>query len=298
MACHQIDEARIVADLSTMIGGSEAAAVCGVHPWLSPYRLAALKRGLIARDDLSGVERVRWGTILEPVVAQEYAERTGRKVRVRRAVVRHPEHAYIGGHIDRWIVGDPRGRGVLEVKTTSERNAADWADEPPLHYQIQLQHYLMVTGARWGSLCALVGGQELRWLDVERNERFCDALLAREVDFWTRYVVGDEMPSTDDSEDCARAVAALHPRDDGSTVALGVEAMELDGELVAAKAERAELDRRIRGHETRLRELIGDATTAVLPDGTVYTLKSVHRDGYAVEATDYRQLRRKARKGE
>jgi predicted phage-related endonuclease len=50
------------------------------------------KTGRKEPEDLSEKEAVIWGTILEPILARVYAERTGRKVRRVNAVLQHPTH--------------------------------------------------------------------------------------------------------------------------------------------------------------------------------------------------------------
>src|SRR5262245_12139818 len=61
------------------IGGSDAAAVLGCHPWKSALELYAEKIG-VEDLDLSEPEWVYWGKVLEPQIAARYMKETGRTV--------------------------------------------------------------------------------------------------------------------------------------------------------------------------------------------------------------------------
>jgi putative phage-type endonuclease len=65
----------------TGIGGSDIAAILGLSPWRTPLD--------VYRDKVDGAEQpeteaMRWGRLLEDVIAREYAVRAG--VRIQRAI--------------------------------------------------------------------------------------------------------------------------------------------------------------------------------------------------------------------
>ena len=280
----------------TGIGASEAAAAIGVSPWSSPMQLWGEKTGRIEPDDLSEVERVQWGTILEPIIGEEYSRRTGRHVGHNAAyeIVRHPNHDCMQATLDfRQHADDHAGPGVLETKTTSEWNKADWQGEPPLHYQIQLQHQLACTDHSWGTLAALVGGQELFWIDFERNDRFIAAMIEAEARFWD-HVTSDTPPPVDGSIVTADALRQLYGKDDGETIALPAESIVWDEKLVEVKAYIKELKADQVALENNLKAAMQDAAYGRLPNGGRYSWKTITRHEQAREAreTQYRQFRR------
>ena len=59
------------------IGGSDAAAACGINPWISPLQLYLEKTGQI--EPYGGNDATYWGNVLEPFVASRLAEVTGWK---------------------------------------------------------------------------------------------------------------------------------------------------------------------------------------------------------------------------
>ena len=97
------------------IGGSEAAAILGMNPWKSPYQLWLEKTGSAEPEDISDKDVVHFGTILEPIVAQEFCLREGKKVK-KCGLYRSKQHPFMTASFDRLIVGEPAG---LECKTTS-----------------------------------------------------------------------------------------------------------------------------------------------------------------------------------
>lgn len=79
------------------IGGSDVATILGLNKWKSPYQLWLEKTGQIGLEHTES-EPAYWGNVLEEVVAKEFQERTGKKVRRRNQVFEHPLHPF-GSHI-------------------------------------------------------------------------------------------------------------------------------------------------------------------------------------------------------
>ena len=55
------------------IGGSDAAAVCGLSPWTSPVELWKIKTGQKQQRDISGNAAVEHGVRMEPALRELYA---------------------------------------------------------------------------------------------------------------------------------------------------------------------------------------------------------------------------------
>ena len=94
------------------IGSSDAPVAVGASRYKSPLELWLEKTGRKEPEDLSSKDAVFWGTTLEPIVAQVYAERTGSKVRRVNAVLQHPERPYLLANLDRIV----EGCGILKSK--------------------------------------------------------------------------------------------------------------------------------------------------------------------------------------
>ena len=190
-------------DRRTYIGGSDAAAAIGMSKWKDRYRLWEEKTGLVAPEDISGKDAVYWGTVLESIVAQEYARRAGVQVRRVPRLIRHPKHPFMGAHLDRIIINS---KGGLEVKTTGHEGE-EWGEEGtadvPQQYFIQVQHYMAVTAREFFNIALLAGGQRFRLYHVPRDEKFIADLEALEVEFW-QFVETKTPPPPETSDEANR----------------------------------------------------------------------------------------------
>ena len=195
-----------VSDRAGYLGGSDAAVVCGLSPWKTPFELYLEKTGQKEPDDLSENERVQWGTLMEPFIAAEYAKRTGKKLRRVNRLIRDKQFGYLAAHIDRRILNE---NGVFEAKTVGVNAAKAWgrpagSGEIAPYYLPQVHHYLMVTGAAFCDVAALIGGNEFRIYTVVRDDEYIGYLRQIELDFW-QSVMSETMPEVRTEEDARLA---------------------------------------------------------------------------------------------
>lgn len=290
------------------IGSSDVPAIVGVSRFHSPLSLYYEKLGLNEQDPRY-VEASRWGQLLEEPISQRYAEESKRVVRNPNeggvfTIARSRQHPFMLASVDRLIVscppieGAPRppadGIGVLEAKNAHLMMQDEWLtehnNEPPVEYQVQLQHQLAGTGLQWGSIAALIGGCIFVWADLPRDNALIDSLVEMEKEFLRRLVLRDPPPA-DASFATREVLKKIYPKDSGESVMLPADAIDWHNGLVGAKAAKkmAELD------EDRfanlLRQAIGDASVGVLPGGGGYTLKSQERKEFISPRTEFRVLR-------
>lgn len=154
------------------LGGSDAAAVAGLNPYAGPWSVWADKVGLnVAEVEVS--EPMRWGTLLEPVIAAEAAERFGLDVRPSPGLVAHRDRQWQLATPD-GLVGDD---ALIEVKSVGARQEDAWESGPPDMYWTQGLHYCAVTGRATVHFVALVGGQRLVHHPVVYTPADVDALV-------------------------------------------------------------------------------------------------------------------------
>lgn len=252
------------------IGSSDAAAAIGLSPYKCALSLWLEKTGRKAPEDLAQKEPVLWGTILEPVLAGVYAQRTGRRVRRVNAVLQHAEHPFMLANLDREVVGADAGVGTLEIKTASYHCAPQWEDGIPIAYQCQVLHQLAVTGHAWADVAVLIGGQDFRIYRIERDEDKIADLIERETRFW-QSVERDEQPEPDGSDDAGDALQWLFPQDSGTTVDLSEssEGTALFDTLLALKLRREDIEAQEAYAKQQLQNVMGHASTAVFAGGRV-----------------------------
>lgn len=195
------------------IGGSDAAAIVGLHPYVSKLTLYADKKGILPEKE--DTERMRLGRDLEDYVAQRFCEATGKKVKRSGYMWRHPMYEFVLANIDREIVGED---AFLECKTTMNYERHDYdSGEIPMNYYCQCMHYMAVTGCEKCYLAVLVFGKGFYWFEIKRDEDEINALIDNEVEFWQSYVLQDRPPLADGSESSLDTLSKLHPRCDGNT---------------------------------------------------------------------------------
>ena len=124
------DEAAWLAARTKGIGGSDIGAICGVSPFSSARQIYFNKTGQFeeaTKPGAAAVERMHFGHLLEPIVANEFAARTGKKLMTVEATFSHKDYHWARANVDRLIVDDNGvPYGILECKTTSEYNNDEW----------------------------------------------------------------------------------------------------------------------------------------------------------------------------
>ncbi len=189
------------------IGGSDAAAIVGLDRWRSPFDVYADKLSLI--PDREDNEAMRQGRDFEDYVARRFTEETGKKVRRRNAILRHPDHPFMLANVDRLVVGENAG---FEAKTTSILNKAQFAKgEYPPNYYVQCMHYMAVTGADRWYLAVLVLNRAFHIFTIERSESEIAALVEAEKHFWQNHVLKQIPPAPDGSESTSEVIKQLFP---------------------------------------------------------------------------------------
>jgi len=182
------------------IGGSDVSSILGFNPYKSALDVYLDKVGEEIKETPMNA-RMRAGLLLEDVVADWFSEETGLKVQKDNKIRIHKDYPFLIGNLDRLIISENgSGPGVLEIKTTSGFVARSWeAGEVPLHYFSQLQHYLSVTGYKYGYFAVLVDGYDFRLYRQERDDDFIEIMNKRLIDFWKQVELGTPPdPATSD----------------------------------------------------------------------------------------------------
>ena len=257
------------------IGSSDAAAACGIHPYLSMLELWMIKTGRMESnidESIEGYSPLYWGNTLEPMVAKYYQEHTGNKVRRVNAILQHPDpdNHFMLANLDYAITGCTEAQ-ILECKTAGEHGAKLWKHGVPLYVTCQVQHQLAVTGKQAAHICVLLCGHEAKIYKVERDERLIASIIEHERLFW-QYVETDTSPTPDHSESAARALKLLYPNPEPSSK---VDLTDDDGanklfeQLLSYRDYMQELEQRHDQVKHQLQSLIQDNEIAVFSMGAI-----------------------------
>lgn len=291
VVCSTDDEQEWLAARQTGIGASEIASVLGMTTWSSPLKLYAEKVGAVPRDELDAVEAVRWGKRLEPVIAQVFAETTGRRIWPSQVLLRSKAHPWALATLDYWVSeGDNNNTWPLEIKNVTAYKAEDWENGVPEYYRAQVHQQMLVTGAQRATSAALLGGNRLIWCDVERDEQLIRKITYHGELFWER-VKRRTPPEVDGSEATRSVLHALFPEDDNRTVVLPMALAEIVDEWRDAKADEKAAKERIRAAENQIKATLGEHYQGVFPGGDAVTWSTEHVAEHVVKAHSKRVLR-------
>lgn len=213
------DEAAWLAARTHGLGGSDVGAICGVSPFTSARQIYLKKTGQYdesVQQSEASKERMHFGHMLEPIVADEYARREldGTNLRLVDidATMQHKEFPWALANIDRLIVEDvyepisevngspkllySKPVGILECKTTSEYMNDEWESGEILKsYIYQLNWYLWILGLEKGAFACLVGGNKFYSYEVYRNDELLEnEIIPKAKSFWYDNVLALKEP--------------------------------------------------------------------------------------------------------
>ena len=190
------------------IGGSDTSVVCGINRYKSPVELWMEKTNQIPVREAG--EAAYWGTQLEALVRAEFTKRTGIEVTHTMQLLQSVEHPFMLANLDGVCEHPELGPCIFEAKTASAYKAREWENGIPDEYQLQIQHYMAVTGYRGTYIAVLIGGNTFKWQFVERDEELIAMLVQLESDFW-QHVEDRTPPPLDGSDASAQFLAERFP---------------------------------------------------------------------------------------
>jgi putative phage-type endonuclease len=192
----------------THLCSSEIAHVAGIGPFASPMQVWESK--VFGLDSIPH-ETLEIGHLLEPVAAELFARRTGKRLRTS-TTIEHPRHRWAGATPDRLVEGEEL---LVECKAVGVGSAPFWgedgSDEIPDHYRAQVEWQLEVLGWRRAAVAALIG-TELRVFYLERDPDLARALVEAGQRWWFRHVVTEIPPKIDGTEAASDYLSRRFPR--------------------------------------------------------------------------------------
>lgn len=264
------------------IGGSEAAASLGLSKRKTALQLYLEKRGEVEPY----VDRAwfRWGNLLEPTVRQEYAEQTGRVVRLTTKPLVHAKYPFIIGMPDG---GTEDGR-LYEGKTarTAEGFGDPGTDQVPRDYLLQVQHYLILTGLPVADLAVLIGGSDFRIYEIPADRELQGMMIEGEHAFWQR--VEKEIPPEPEWEapTALDTIKRLYPGTNGKRL-VATPSMEAWRRVYDdATEKRASYDKAAEAAKAHMLWDMQDAALLAFADGKALRRKLINRKTYTVEAQE------------
>jgi putative phage-type endonuclease len=254
----------------TGIGSSDIAQVVGCSPFGDASKLWLVKRGRLVEPDNAAT---RAGTWLEDGVATWAAHERGWKLQRINRTLRHSQRAWVLATPDRFLLGDKKRKGQVEIKTSMSTETHGWGEEGtdqiPRHIRCQVQWQMTVTGQPTTHVVLFTfNDRRLHYYEVPHSPELEAALLDAGHDFWHQHVLADQPPEVDmASPHAAGYLGAVYKQ-------LGDEVVPapLTSDVIAEQLHRAQLDlvdagQRKEVAENTLKAMVGERRGIEAPWG-------------------------------
>lgn len=234
----------------SLITATDIPVLLGISPYRCEADLAAEKLGGPSQESTL---RMRIGSALEELIADEYAAVTGRRVRRVRTMVRHPEHEWAAASPDAIVIGERR---LVEFKRTGSRTR--FADGIPQDVEAQVAWQLGCSGYPVADIAVLTDDRLTVFEQPADPALFAD-LLAVAADFRRRLVEGGPFAESLDS------LRRRYPADNGAEMLGDADMTAAVTALVAVRGQRKALEEDEARLETVIKARMGEIASVVGP---------------------------------
>jgi len=246
------------------IGGSDASIICGINKYKSPVELWMEKTGMAGPVEAG--EAAYWGTMIEPLIRDEFTRRTGLRVSIEKSMFQHPDYPFMLANVDGIVNDDTFGDCIFEAKTSSIFRQNEWDDSIPEEYQLQVQHYMAVTGLKGAYVAVLMGGNQYKYQFIPRDEELIQVLIKLENLFW-QFVQTKTPPPMDGSKSCSDFLSRFYPDSKPtSSISLPEEALTLIKQYEEYEAKEKEVALIKEEAANKLKNMLGDNESGLIID--------------------------------
>ena len=230
------------------------------------------KQGKKPYDDLSQVEAVQMGHVMEPVVAHIFEDVHGVKLKaLDDTALTHRQHPWMKSHFD-YVSTD--GTYLVECKNYNEGAKSKFSEAgeairiPPAD-MYQCIHEAAVYGVNKVWLAVLFGGQSYRDYEIDVTEEMKDGLIQNIAIYWAHVQNGSlPEPSTVDQ------ARFIYPSDAGRQIVATAAVEQMCSQLKAVKKQIKQLEEAEESMTGQLMAWMKDHSEVVSVDGsTILTWK-------------------------
>jgi putative phage-type endonuclease len=195
------------------VGGSDIAALFGVlgreiTKWNTPLDiyLEKISTEEPEEEEDDDDQRKEWGNLLEPLIVAKFERKHNVKCKTGfKDAFLHPKYPFMRANIDGKIIGED---AILECKTADKFVADGWSnlggDNIPYAYLLQCAFYAEVVGVSKVYIAVLIGGNDFRVYQYDRNPALGELILSKVIDFWENYVLKRIPPAPIKIEDALK----------------------------------------------------------------------------------------------
>jgi len=205
------------------------------------FEAVAIKLGKMPREDISELEPVRMGHVMQPVIAKLWEEKHQQRLKEFDVAGTHPRESWMRSHFD-YITEN--NRVLVECKNYALAAMPKFSETgeevrvPPADLA-QCIHEAAVAGVDTVYLAVLFGGQHFRDFKIEVTEEMKDEHVKRMAVYWGHVRTGT-MPAPESTTQ-ARMV---WPKDDGNYKEAGALTEQACRDLKVIKEAIAELEQK------------------------------------------------------
>lgn len=267
------------------ISGSVVAAIFGIHQFLTRFGLYYNMKVRQGAEDPPDIRMVVGKAIERPLVEIVYPYLTGRETEYSDQTVVDPVRPYMMSTPDGFCKKERRGVEAKVVMWDQIKNYGDGPNDLPFRVVLQCDWYMAQFDMdRWDVLAYRAGEPYLYELERDReSERY---MLERVREWHARYIVGDEVPPLDSSDEARRWLQEVYPTHKRPDLREADEAeVQLLNEYVTVRLAQRSLKAQQVQMETALKAAVKDREGLVWADGKFTWRKT--KDG---EETDWQSL--------
>jgi len=228
------------------------------------------KQGKMEIPDLSGVEVVQMGHVMQPVIGRLAQDKLQIELKEADYAITHPQHDWFRSHFD-FISAD--GKTLVEAKNynagTKSKFDAD-TNTIPLADYAQLVHEAACHGVERIYLAVLFGGQEFQTFEFNISEAEKDEFIQKMSVYWG-FVKANTLPEAETIEQ----TKLIYPTSIEEQVVATQQMEQAVAQLKAIKGQIKELEGAEEQIEVAIRNALGDKSAVVGVDGsTLVTWRS------------------------
>jgi predicted phage-related endonuclease len=220
--------------------------------------------------DLSHIEAVQMGKVMEPTIARLFQDKHGIELKDADYALSHKDEPWLRSHFD-YISAD--GQILVECKNYNAGVMSKFDEDTnlvPAADMAQLIHEAAVHNVEQIYLAVLFGGQAFRTYRFEITEAMKEDLIKQMARYWGM-VATQTMPEPDSLESCK----IIYPHDNSESVTATGAVERAVSVLSEYKAKIRQLEDEAESIELAVRQFMGQNASLVTIDGkTLATWKT------------------------
>ena len=261
--------------------------------WSGDSRMAAngkaaeailIKQGKLDREDISHLENVRMGHVMQPVIGRLAQDRLKIELKDADYAMTHPKESWLRSHFD-FISAD--GTVLVEAKNYGSHQSKKFDEEiglMPDADRIQCIHEATVHGISTVYLAVLLGGQELKVIKVDVTPD----MMLEHVQWcakWWGFVASDTQPDPETVEQCKMS----WPVSESLYALANADLETYCGQLALASRQRKDLEDYEESLKLKIMKFMNSRDVLATMDGNVLATWKSAKGSKKFDATAFKE---------